>query len=156
MCSKQAFLAADCTTRLQASTVISAEAVNCSISINSSLVDMLHVFYAFTQLCQVCSTCLSVRCIITPCFFLLQSATTTLPTAAKVVAGAAAAGVTAIARGTFNALVNGNGTALVTGLLPASNYTVSEAASTSDFVCVWSKQSLCCCITVGDVPQFLF
>ena len=53
----------------------------------------------------------------------LQTAAT--PSTGEVLGGTGPAGAVATASGQFNTPATGNGTATVTGLLPATNYTVS-------------------------------
>ena len=83
-------------------------------------------FWRAGETCSVVGSCsddpLSATVPPLPCPCLQTAAT---PSTAEVLGGTGPSGAVATARGNFSTPSSGNGTALVTGLLPATNYTVS-------------------------------
>ena len=73
---------------------------------------------------QLYPPCLAPRLPLSlPLSLALQTAAT--PSTVEVLGGTGPSGAVATAKGSFSTPANGNGTAVVTGLLPATNYTVS-------------------------------
>ena len=64
-----------------------------------------------------------------PLHLAVQTAAT--PSTAEVLGGTGPSGAVATAKGNFSTPASGNGTGIVTGLLPATNYTVSHSKTTN-------------------------